>query len=119
MEKPKMYFVCEFQNADWYSCTGVLSNGFAFGGHVCSHPGYAPGDLYFTRKNRIDALKEIFGFEWDRSETETIVVRSKADIPEWWMIHAELQEGLKEQYERYDSILKGESQNTEIEITAS
>lgn len=104
-EKPKMYFVCDGAD-DWWMCYGVLSNGFCFGQHLCSHPGYAASDLYHRRTERKDALKEVFGFQWEPGEGETIVVRSMADIPAWWASHEGLQAGLKPQYDQYAALLK-------------
>jgi hypothetical protein len=117
-EKLKMYFVCSGSD-DWWTCYGVLSNGFCFGQHICSHPGFAPGDLYFNRDNRKRALLEVLGVD-ETIEAETIIVRTAADKPDWLDGHKALQEGLKPIYERYSALLKGESQTpcVELEINA-
>ena len=65
----KMFFVCD-GDRDWWTCFGVLSNGFCFGQHICSSPIFAPGDLYFRRSERIEGLKEIFNIN-----PETVEVR--------------------------------------------
>src|SRR5271169_6379923 len=106
MNKPKMYFVSENRGPEWFMSYGVLSNGFCFGQHICSHPGFAPGDLYFNRLKRRTALKDIFGHEWTPDETELIVVNSLADKPEWWDSHEALQEGLKADYNKYAELMK-------------
>lgn len=94
------------QGPQWFYCVGVLSNGFHFGEHLCSAPGYAPGDLYFNRKERQRALEELFGFTWNSLETETVVVNSKADIPLWWDGLGPMQDRLKEDYDKYSKRIK-------------
>lgn len=104
----KMYFVCSGRD-DWWTCFGVLNNGFVFGSHVCSHPGFAKGDLYFTRSERIAALKEIFGIDETTIDHETLVVNRKSEEPSWWegtVNNKELQESFKPQYDRYRELLK-------------
>ena len=101
----KGYFVCDGKD-DWWVCYGVLENGFCFGQHVCSHPGFAPGDLYTHRPERQAALKEVFGLSPDDIEWETITVSSKDDVPVWWDEHGKLQDGLKDQYDRYHALLE-------------
>jgi len=113
----KMYFVCEEQGPEWFYCYGVLENGFGFAQHVCSSPNFAPGDLYFTRSHRINALRELFGIEPKTVESETIVVRSKDDIPVWWESLAKLQEGLKPQYERYKDLVGDQKPKIELEFS--
>lgn len=100
----KGYFVCD-GNRDWWSCWGVLENGFCFGQHVCSHPNFAPGDLYYGRPERIAALKEVFGVGKDDLTFELIVVRSKEDVPTWWNDHALIQDKLAAEYEKYSACL--------------
>lgn len=117
MIKPTMYFLCKYIEREWWACDGILSNGFLFGGHVCSHPNFAPNDLYFGRNERIEALKAIFGFEWSKEECELVIVNSPAEMPKWYMPMVELQAGLKDTYERYDKLLNGEPQKTEINIS--
>jgi hypothetical protein len=109
----KMYFVCEDRGPQWFYSYGILSNGFCFGEHLCSHPDFAPGDLYFRRKERIAALREMFGLDPDTLQTEgslpeMFVIKTKADIPEWWGRLAntkEVQDELKPLYERYRALL--------------
>lgn len=110
----KMYFVCENQGPGWFYSYGILDNGFCFGQHVCSHPDFARGDLYFTRINRIAALRELFGVDPKTIETETIVVNSKADIPSWWAEHDKLQESLSPIYDKYNLLIKAFDSTKEI-----
>lgn len=102
--KMKIYYVCEYIMPDWYYCYGVLDNGFCFGQHVCSHPCFAPEDLLLGRKNRIKSLKEIFDLDMSECEQETIVVKSKEDVPSWWEEHSKLQDSLKPMYEKYEKL---------------
>jgi len=105
----KMYFVCRYDGPQWWYCMGVLSNGFHFGGHVCSEPDFAPSDLYFRRKERISALKELFDIDEKTIETETITVESKIDVPDWWESLAnnkKIQESFKTKYEKYGKLIK-------------
>ncbi len=101
----KMYFICEDQGPQWFYSYGVLDNGFCFGEHVCSHPNFAPSDLYFRRKERISALQQLFDINPETIETETIIVKVKTDIPKWWDGHAALQDGLKTKYNEYKQLL--------------
>lgn len=59
----KIYFACRFDGPGWWYCVGILENGFKFASHLCTHPNFAPGDLYFNRPERIEALKELFGID--------------------------------------------------------
>lgn len=43
--------------AGWCHCHLILENGFAIYGHLCSDPGFAPGDLWFRRKERQEEWK--------------------------------------------------------------
>lgn len=110
-----MFFVCDGAR-DWWNCYGVLSNGFCFGQHICSDPGFAPGDLYFGRAERVAALRELFGVDPETIECQTIVVRTLADKPEWWDGQKALQDGLAPQYERYSALLKGETTAPVVEL---
>ena len=116
----KMYFLCDNQGPQWFVCYGVLENGFVFGSHLCSHPVYAPSDLYFGRKHRIEALKEIFGvrFERDSELCETVVVNSAADVPEWWTLSQkdEVQNQLEPKYELYNQLVKDSKMKIEIKF---
>jgi hypothetical protein len=112
-----MYFFCSNDGPEWFNSYGVLDNGFCFGQHLCSSPGYAPGDLYFRRKERISALKELFGIDPETIKPELIVINSKADIPAWWDEQEKMHDGLKEQYEKYSELLdkfKTISSNSEV-----
>jgi hypothetical protein len=111
----KIYFVCDGR-PDWYSCWGVLENGFVFGQHVCSHPFYAPNDLYFRRDKRVAALRTLFGITPGTVEPETIVVASKADIPAWWGGLEEKQRELEHEYARYRDLLGGEDTRCKIDV---
>jgi len=114
----KIYYVCENGGPEWFNSYGVLENGFCFGQHLCSHPNYAPGDLLLRRKNRLAALKEIFGVEPTDDNQEIIVVNSVADIPEWWNSHEALQEVLKPQYERYAKMVEDKA-SAELDTATS
>lgn len=103
----KMYFVCSGP-PNWLTCYGVLENGFVFGSHLCSHPGFAPGDLYFQRPDRIEGLKQVFGIDPTAVDAETIVVTSQEEVPDWWETKADnhdVQLSLKPQYDLYRAIL--------------
>jgi len=105
----KMYLVCRYDQPSWYYCFGLLSNGFCFGEHVCSDPGFAPNDLYFNRKERIDGLQEIFSIDPKIIKPETIVVKSSADKPEWWeeLCNTQsVQDKLKNEYKKYKEFLE-------------
>ncbi len=101
----QLYIVCEHRGTDNFCCYGILSNGFCFGTHLCSHPSFAPSDLYYRRTERISALESLFGVRFDQGDYIMHVIESKADIPEWWDAQAELQEGLKVKYEEYKTLL--------------
>lgn len=116
----KVFFVCD-GSGDWWSCHGVLSNGFYFAQHLCSHPGFAPGDLLYTRSERLSALKELFGVTKE-TESETVVVRNKNEIPAFWdalVTNEDVQRDLATFYERYKKMLGGEIPKSGIEITFS
>lgn len=113
----KMYFVCEEQMPQWFVCYGILSNGFCFGQHICSHPSFAPSDLYYTRGNRIDALKKLFAIDKETIESETIVVRSKSDIPVWWEEHTKLQDSLAPAYAQYKELVGDTKAKVEVEFS--
>ena len=55
----KCYFVYDGKG-DWFNCTAIMEDGWAFAGHLCSHPNFAPGDLYYGRPQRIEILKRMF-----------------------------------------------------------
>ena len=103
----KLYCVCEHHGPDWWTCYGVLSNGFNIGNHLCSHPNFSPGDLYGSRPERKKALMEIFEIEPDTLSIDILKIRSKEDIPEWWdrTNKDEFQAQFKDQYKRYAEIL--------------
>ncbi len=42
----------------WYHCTLLLENGWPIYGHLCSSPRFAPGDLWFGRKERQEEWKK-------------------------------------------------------------
>lgn len=63
MEKLKAYITYGGQHM-WYTCTLIAENGMAIAQHVCSHPNFAPGDLWFARPERVEALRKI-GVELD------------------------------------------------------
>lgn len=44
---------------DWFDCVLVLENGWAPFGHLCSHPNFAPGDLWLGRPERMAAFKKM------------------------------------------------------------
>lgn len=80
----KLHFVCQEIEPEWWSCYGLTSHGFMFAQHVCSHPAFAPGDLYFDRPERKKVLELLFGKVWERDETETNVVTCQAETPPCW-----------------------------------
>lgn len=118
-----MYFICEERGREWWVCDGFLENGFCFGQHICSNPGFAPGDLFYTRVDRKYALKQMFnlkqssiGDDYQNGLWETFEIRSKADVPQLYHNFITMQEGLKPQYEIYkDLIEKYELQQKTIE----
>lgn len=103
----KTYFLCDYQGPQWWVCYGVLENGFCFGQHICSHPNYAPGDLYFTRKERVEALEKVWGITYDKVKDnwELVEVRSKEDVPEWFTETQKHQDNLKDKYEQYEALV--------------
>ena len=103
----KMFFLCDYQGPQLWVCYGVLENGFCFGQHICSHPAYAPGDLYFWRKERVEALEKIWGIkpEAAKDNCETIQVRSKEDVPQWFHDTQKQQDELKSHYDEYESLV--------------
>lgn len=101
----KIYYVAENRGPQWFYSYGVLSNGFCFGQHICSHPDFAPGDLLLNRSDRKEALKKIFDIEPTEDNQELFVVNTKKDIPSWWMEQEKLQDSLKEKYEEYTKLL--------------
>ncbi len=115
----KMYFICSGEK-DWWSCHGVLSNGFFFGQHICSHPNFSPGDLYSNRTNRKNALKELFGIDEDTVERELIVVNKREDLP-IEILEADTEDRQKDLaplYEKYDQLVGGK-QESKIELTVT
>lgn len=48
----------------WFHCTMILENGWAPWSHLCSHPNFAPGDLFIGRKERMELFKKL-GIEID------------------------------------------------------
>ncbi len=114
----KMYFVCEYRGPEWWLCDGILENGFAFGQHLCSHPGFAAGDLYFTRKERIAAIKELFNLdeEYFRGNSVHIIVKSAEDIPSWWVAAMKKQDELKPLYEKYRALVGDTNAKISLEI---
>ena len=114
----KIYFICDGAR-DWWICHGVLSNGFYFGQHICSHPHYAQGDLLFGRKDRLSALGDLFGVLPGVTEYETIILTSKDDIPTFWselVDNPDVQKELEPQYQRYKELLGGEIPEPKVEI---
>lgn len=112
----KIYFVCDGAD-DWWVCHGVLENGFYFGQHACSHPCFAPSDLYFQRPNRISALKELFGITPDSVIPETIVIKSKDDIPVWWGAIEEGHTKFSAEYKKYKELVGGTKSSVVVEMS--
>lgn len=89
---------------DWWNCVMVLENGYAPFGHLCSHPNFAPGDLFFSRPDRMAAFRKL-GIELDIQGTcqdidvPADVLEKNKDESNW----REMSDKLKEQ-------LEGESQ---------
>ena len=44
---------------DWYVCTAIFENGWSAFQHICSAPGFAPGDLWQRRPERQEILKKM------------------------------------------------------------
>lgn len=109
METLKIYFVCRYDGPQWWYCFGLLSNGFKFGEHLCSDPGFAPQDLYFRCKPRIEALRQVFGVNPQTIEWELLSIKTKEDVPEWWEKLANtqsVQDELAPFYDKYCALLK-------------
>ena len=58
MDKLKAYIVYGGSH-QWYTCTLIAENGWAIAQHICSHPNFAAGDLWFSRPERAEAMKKI------------------------------------------------------------
>ncbi len=101
----KIYYICEEAGPEWWVCSGVLSNGFCFGQHICSNQFFAPHDLLLQRKKRLNALKQLFDLEPTSENQETIVVRTLEDIPSWWKDLEEKQESLRPIYKEYEELI--------------
>lgn len=109
-----MYFVCikmhegELFPGD-YQCRGVLDNGFEFGTHICSEPGFAPSDLYFNRQPRIEALKELFGItiEHAREHSAVFIPQPQDPLPDWFekLNDPEIQKSLEQYYLKYSQLV--------------
>lgn len=96
----KGYFVWQGQN-QWLDCYLILEDAFCPASHICSHPSFAPGDLYFSRPERIEILKRMYpeGIDWQplvraadlpADFLARIKVGNDARIEEWNRIKAEL-----------------------------
>lgn len=61
MKKLKLFFIYnESQTmAKWFHCTAVFENGWVLATHICSHPSFAPIDLWGRREERHAVLKEM------------------------------------------------------------
>lgn len=106
------YYVCAYAGPQWWYCYGMLDNGFCFGQHVCSDPGFAPGDLLQGRRGRKLALAAVFP-ELPDVEFSTVEVRGKADLPPWWESLAnskEVQAELKPFYDKYAKELEAQKE---------
>jgi hypothetical protein len=89
---------------EWWVCHGFLENGFNIGQHICSHPIYAPGDIWKNRPERQKAVKEIFG-DNEVTKIEVITIESLDDAPV--PLRYQPEDKFKDEYARYESILKG------------
>lgn len=65
--KLKAWFVYE-GSRDWLTCSMLLENGLVLFSHVCSHPGFASGDLYLHRPERQKMITDA-GIELDLQGT--------------------------------------------------
>ena len=72
-----------------------IDNGEALASHFCSHEGFAPGDLYYARPERIEKYKEkyqddvevkFFDEQSEVSEDE-LFARNKRFSEEWEKEH--------------------------------
>lgn len=52
-------FILADGDKDWWNCTLLCEDGWAPFGHLCSHPNYAPGDLWLGRPKRQQAIQEL------------------------------------------------------------
>lgn len=107
----KGYFLCFHDGPEWWYCQGLLENGFCFGEHVCSHPGFAPGDLLMHRKDRLAALRLIFP-EADPTTFELVQVKTKDDLPDWYKATEKTQDALKPMYAEYARLLSPQTEST-------
>lgn len=56
-----MYYVfCKSRAVEnWYTCSAILENGWIPFSHICSDPGFAPGDLWRRRPERQKAMEKL------------------------------------------------------------
>ena len=104
----KLTILCEMVMPQWWACHGFLENGFNIGQHICSHPTYAPSDLWSGRPERQKAVKEIFG-DFEVTKIEVITVESLDDVPV--PLRYQPEDKFKDEYARYGAILKGKQES--------
>lgn len=54
----KAWFIY-YGNPGWFHCVMIFSNGWVPFGHLCSHPNFAPGDLWIGRKERMEIVEKM------------------------------------------------------------
>ena len=67
MKKIKAYIECIKLGEQSYNCTMIFENGAAMFAHLCSHPGYAFGDLWGNRRER-QAVLNMMGYTVEVAE---------------------------------------------------
>lgn len=61
LQKIKAYIIYG-GSPNWWNATLVFENGWAAFGHLCSSPGFMPGDLWHNRPERQEILRAM-GYE--------------------------------------------------------
>lgn len=110
----KLTIICEEQSHQNWLCSGFLPNGFCIGRHICSHPCYAEGDLWTTRRERQTAIAKIFNIAI--TDIEVIRVESENEVPTF--ITKASYDDFKNEYETYNKLL-GYIPEPKIEIEYS
>lgn len=96
----------------WFHCQLILENGWPIYGHLCSHPGYAMGDLWSSRKERQE--------EWSKAGLELDIV---AQVPHSQLPTHVLENNKKEAYvewaEKYFGPLEKQNNQPRVEVVMS
>lgn len=96
-ERLKAWF-CYSGDRGFYSCVMILENGWAPFSHICSHPYFAPGDLFFGRSERMKAFKDL-GIEIDPQG-----ICKDTEVPEEVYDNNMSKTSYKEMSERYKAL---------------